>query len=95
MQPDGLLRIKTYVSLDTLSVHHLVDVVRCDARPEFPCSRIENFPSHAANFPHTCLLLFIQTSDRIPRSEFVVGVAILRLCIIWMRYRIWNGSSFR
>lgn len=79
-----ILLIRTYVSLDTLSVNYLVNVVRCDSRLEFPSCRIKNFPSHPADFPHTRLLLFIQTSDSIPRSELVVGIATLSLSIIRM-----------
>ena len=77
---------RTYVSFDTLSVDHLVNVVRCDARLDFSRRDIKDFPSQAANLPHTCLLLFVQTNDTMPCSKCVVGVASLSLRIIWMFY---------
>ena len=84
MQLDEVLRIRIYISLDTLSVHHLVDVVRCDARLELSRGCIEDFPSQSAHLAHRLLLLFVQTSDSIPRSVFVFGVAPDGLSIVWL-----------
>ena len=95
MWSDGILRITTYFSLDTLSVHHLVDVVRCDSWFEFSCGCIEHFPSHSAHFSHALLLLFVQTSYSISCAEFVVGVAALSRSIIWMWYWCWNCPFLR
>ena len=77
---------RTYVSFDTLSVDHLVNVVCCDTGLDFSRCDIQDFPSQAADLPHTCLLLFVQTSDAVPCRECVVGVASLSLRVVWMFY---------
>lgn len=59
MESDGILSMTTHISFDTLSVHHLVDVVRCYSRLEFSCGCIEDFPSQPADLPHALLLLFV------------------------------------
>ena len=77
---------RAYVSFDTLSVDHLVNVVRCDTSLDFSRRDIQNLSSQAANLSHTCLLLFVQTSNTMPCSECVVGVASLSLRVVWMFY---------
>ena len=77
---------RTYVSFDTLSVDHLVNVVRCDTRLDFSRRDIQDFSSQAANLPHACLLLLVQTGDTMPLGKCVVGVASLTLRVVWMVY---------
>ena len=86
---------RTYVSLDAFSMHHLVNVVRCDSRFEFSRGCIEDFSSQPTDFSHTLLLLLVQTNNGISRSVCVFRVATFSFRIVWMFNRVWHRSSIR